>query len=319
MKKNFRFAAMAFLALATVACNKDDVIPDEPQPTLPPVVEEGNSLYQTKVFEYMPAPGQFVGEVKELWDADAETARKWAQETLEQHNYVSLGSFGGYIVVGFDHKVKSGVTADYDFAIEGNAFISKMGSSNEPGIVWVMQDVNGNGEPDDVWYQLVGSAWGSADCRQDFSVTYFRPDAESKAVEWTDIDGNKGEIPYLASFHKQPYYYPSWVKENSYTLRGTWLKALLTKTSGGNWSYSPYDRGYADNFGTDAFTREVEGRSGMFNGFKIANAVDADGKPVKLDYINFVKVQCAVMESRPMLGEASTEVLGFIDMNLLDK
>ena len=42
------------------------------------------------------------------------------------------------------------------FAIQGNAF----DSSNEPGIVWVMQDVNGNGLPDDEWYELRGSETG---------------------------------------------------------------------------------------------------------------------------------------------------------------
>ena len=33
----------------------------------------------------------------------------------------------------------------YDFSIEGNAF----DTSSEPGVEWVMQDVNGNREPDE--------------------------------------------------------------------------------------------------------------------------------------------------------------------------
>ena len=30
----------------------------------------------------------------------------------------------------------------------------KLGGSAEPGIVFVSKDVNGNGEPDDEWYEL---------------------------------------------------------------------------------------------------------------------------------------------------------------------
>lgn len=51
----------------------------------------------------------------------------------------------------------------YDFAIEGNAF----DGSSEPGIVWVMQDVNGNGLPDDTWYQLKGSEYGKEETMRD--------------------------------------------------------------------------------------------------------------------------------------------------------
>ena len=59
---------------------------------------------------------------------------------------VSLGGFGGYIVVGFDHSIQaSGGYGGYDFSITGNQF----SGSSEPGVVWVMPDENGNGEPDD--------------------------------------------------------------------------------------------------------------------------------------------------------------------------
>ena len=65
-----------------------------------------------------------------------------------------LGGWGGYIVVGFDHSIEN--KGGYDFSIKGNAF----DSSNEPGIVWVMQDVNGDGLPNDEWYELKGSEYG---------------------------------------------------------------------------------------------------------------------------------------------------------------
>ena len=54
---------------------------------------------------------------------------------------MSLGGFGGYIIVGFDHSIAAR-GLEYDFAIQGNAFggAGASGQSNEPGVVWVMQD-----------------------------------------------------------------------------------------------------------------------------------------------------------------------------------
>ena len=53
-----------------------------------------------------------------------------------------------------------------------------------------------------------------------------------------------------------------------------------------------------------------------FNGFSISNAVFPDGTPVGLLYIDFVKVQTGVMANTGVLGEVSTEVLGFIDYSM---
>ena len=79
----------------------------------------------------------------------------YAEERLRSEAYVSLGGFGGYVVVGFDHSIDNKV-GEYDFGITGNSFAG----SSEPGIVWVMQDENGNGLPDDTWYELKGSETG---------------------------------------------------------------------------------------------------------------------------------------------------------------
>ena len=200
--------------------------------------------------------------------------------------------------------------------MEGNAFLSETGSSNEPGVVWVMQDTNGNGQPDDVWYQLKGSEYGTSTERINFSVTYTRPEGEGMDVPWTDSDGKTGVVKYLPSFHKQPYYYPAWAAA-SYTLSGTCLRPRNAETSGGYWSNEPYDWGYADNCGSDSFSLAVDGKEGRFTGFRISNAVDAQGNPAGLSYIDFVKVQSAVLASNAMIGEVSTEVLSFVDLSLV--
>ena len=55
-----------------------------------------------------------------------------------------------------------------------------------------MQDVNGNGLPDDEWYELKGSETGNGSTIQDYEVTYYRPASAHSNVYWTDNLGNSG-------------------------------------------------------------------------------------------------------------------------------
>ena len=71
----------------------------------------------------------------------------------------------------------------YDFSIQGNAF----DGSSEPGIVWVMQDINGNGLPDDEWYELKGSEAGKDETIRNFKVTYYRPEGKKMDVQWISL------------------------------------------------------------------------------------------------------------------------------------
>lgn len=41
-----------------------------------------------------------------------------------------------------------------------------------------MQDINGNGLPDDEWYELKGSEAGKEETIQNFEVTYYRPEGK---------------------------------------------------------------------------------------------------------------------------------------------
>ena len=264
-----------------------------------------------KVFEYTPAPGQFINELKtggfDGTQTTMEAAIAYAEERLRDENWVSLGGFGGYIVVGFDHSIDN--SGDYDFGIMANSFAG----SSEPGIVWVMQDENGNGLPDDTWYELAGSETGKATTIQNYEVTYYRPTGPMMPVQWTDNLGNYGEVDYLKQFHRQDYYYPLWIEEDSYTLRGTCLEPRNYDASGNGsyWVQPHYDWGYADNFSPSDFKS-----SDKANLFKISNAVDFEGKKVNLTHIDFVKVQCAVNAKSGWLGELSTEVCGFYDCSL---
>lgn len=279
-----------------------------------------------KVYEYTPAPGQFINELKtggfDNTQTTPESAVAYAEKRMREKdskgnpapNWVSLGGFGGYIVVGFDHSIEN--SGSYDFGIMGNSF----NGSSEPGIVWVMQDENGNGLPDDTWYELAGSETGKAETIQNYSVTYYRPSGPGMPVQWSDNQGNTGQIDYLKQFHKQDYYYPLWISDDSYTLSGTCLKARNYDASGkGSYWVNPhYDWGYVDNWSPiDRLTNEENANADAnANYFKISNAIDFECKPVDLKFIDFVKVQVGVNAKSGWLGEISTEVFGFFDYNM---
>lgn len=75
-------------------------------------------------------------------------------------------------------------------------------------MVWVMQDVNGNGEPDDEWYELRGSETGKEGTVSGYAVTYYRPAGRGMDVQWTDSEGRSGTVEYRGEFHDQDFYYP---------------------------------------------------------------------------------------------------------------
>lgn len=283
-----------------------------------PVTGTSSALWN-KVYEYCPAPGQFINETKTGGFLGNETTHEqaiaYAEKRLESGNvWVSLGGFGGYIVVGFDHSIENkGGFNGYDFSITGNQFEG----SSEPGIVWVMQDVNGNGLPDDEWYELKGSETGKEETIQDYTVTYYRPGGPGMKVEWTDINGKTGSIDYLIEYHSQAFYYPNWIQEDSYTLKGTCLKARnIQDPTTGFWDNRSYDWGYADNFGQDKADGDNPDAGPLQTYFKISNAINRDGSAANLRYIDFIKVQTGTNTKSGWLGEQSTEVLSFEDKNI---
>ncbi len=270
-----------------------------------------------KIYEYTPAPGQFINDILSSGfsgvESTMEEAVEYAQQRLGEDIWISLGGFGGYIVAGFDHSVDC--TGGYDLAISGNSF----DGASEPGIVWVMQDENGDGQPNDTWYELRGSETGTGETIYDYAVTYYRPTSSGMDVQWTDNQGCSGEIEYLKQYHNQDFYFPSWIKEDKYTLRGTRLQAKNYDSSGNGaiWVLPPYDWGYVDNNSSiDLLGGEnsAEGNPSM-NLFKISNAIDYAGNPLNLAYIDFVKIQCGVNAKSGWVGETSTEVSGIYDYN----
>lgn len=259
------------------------------------------------VHEFIPGPGQYVNE-----DYSCSTmaeANAYALSRLDDQKYVSLGAYGGYIVVGFDHSIQN--SGGYDIVIKGNA----LETSSEPGIVMVMQDENGDGLPNDTWYELSGSETVLNSQIKDYAITYYKPSSSRAPVMWTDNIGGSGTI-VCNTYHQQNYYYPEWIEQEQMTFYGTALVSKTYSSSDSYWVNPAFGWGYADNF-SDTDT-QIGGDTDTSNNYlKISNAIDHNGQSINLDYIDFVKVYTGVNEQADLLGEISTEVCSISDYNMI--
>ena len=314
--KRYLYLLLA-LPFVLVSCDDDD---KEDGPTVCP----GVTPYVTRVFDYRPAVGQFVNELPKYEAGD--TQEDMNRKVLEaignnRRGLITLGGFGGYVVVGFDHPVIN-KEDQHDFRILGNAFEG----SAEPGVVMVSADVNKNGLPDDEWYELAGSAhqqqmkepWlekakaagNDIQLHRDYEITYYRPAVEPEGeqaeyVRWED-NLNKSGFKAKNAYHSQPYF-PQWISDKSLTFRGTCLPQNGVDKSGEGSYFECHSflYGYADNVADAAST------------FDIDWAVNAKGEPVKLATIDFVKIYTGVNQENGWVGECSTEVKGVEDLHVL--
>lgn len=288
------------------------------------------SPYISTVYEYRPAPGQFINTMPPYADGDTEeNMRKKAEECIsgENHVMISLGAYGGYVTFGFDHTVMN-VEGEKDFLIKGNAFYSDIplyehekGGSSEPGIVMVAYDRNMNGKPDDdEWYELAGSEYYKPQTLKKYRITYSKPDPGKKPmpdpsgtfpdteyISWKDNRDNAG---YVAKnmYHKQEYY-PKWLQDNELVFEGTLLPPNGKDKSGfgAYWVLYSYPWGYADNYPNE--------KEDLIS-FDIGWAVDKEGNPVHLPGADFIRVYTGVNQYCGWLGETSTEISHARDLHI---
>lgn len=299
------------------------------------VNKEENSPYIAKIFDFMPAVGQFTNVLPDYKEGDTkESILKKVEEYIAGENkkkyMISLGGFGGYVTFGFDHTIVN-VSGLRDFRILGNAFYAnanpnpnapKKGGSCEPGVIMVAYDKNKNGKPDeDEWYEIAGSEYNNPKTIHNYEITYYRPNpnkapksdggfmSDTEYIRWTDNQGNSG-YKSKNTFHEQSYY-PSWIKEDKITFKGTLLPKNATEESGVGryWVLYAFDFGYVDNILNTDDDSAVD----------IDWAVDAKGNKVHLPGIDFVKVYTGLNQECGWLGESSTEVLGAHDLHLLNQ
>jgi formylglycine-generating enzyme required for sulfatase activity len=222
-------------------------------------------LPANKVFAYVQGPDEFIGLYPKI-DNSRETAMteeealqiaQWylegdprAEPGRAYWDAFSLGAWGGYGIFGFDHSIDN--LGGYDLTIKGNAF----GGWEEPGALWVSQDDNGNGEPDDTWYELKGSMTGEAGTIQRYARTFYIP-KDGGSPFYRDNQGDSGES----------YAFPWFLHSGSVTYTGTFFVPPRAKPL----------TGYVDTVQPQKY--------------RISDAIQQDGTPIHLDYIDFVKIQ----------------------------
>ena len=293
-----------------------------------------HSKYIQAVDEYCPAPGQFVNDIPMYEDGD--TPEIMAQKCTERiaGNYsdthlISLGGWGGYVTFHFDHSIAN-IPGERDFAIWGNAYQEMknlvFGGMNEAGIVMVSKDVNGNGKPDDPWYEISGSCDVDSTGKVDYNyeITYYKNPMGD--IPWTDNRGNSGTIERIYGYNHDQEYYPEWLPDGL-TFRGTrlpdnmWNLSDMVEKSFSKYYYVHigFRYGYADNYFN--WTDKSDANSWNYEGcgIDISWAVDENRQPVNLDFIDFVRVYTGLNQKCPApnwWGETSTEIQAAEDIHL---
>lgn len=287
--RNFKCVILAVsVCLGLGACSKSDA-PSKTNEPIRPVTATSSAFVDT-VFSFTPAPGQFVNTPL----ADIATVSK-----ITKNETISLGAWGGQIVLGFDHTVLNKKGAD--LKITGNAG----DEMSEAGIVWVMYDRNANGLPDDDWYELKGSAMNQPGYQRNYKITYFKPADAGTDIQWEDNAGKKGVVK-ANIYHKQSYY-PGWISTDKYTLEGSLLPSSgVDSTQSTHIISKPFEFGYADNISIAKGGDLLE----------LDNAIDGQGKAVQLVGIDFIKIQTGAVADLGWVGEFSTELSSVQDAQM---
>lgn len=290
-----------------------------------------------KVFEFKPAPGQFINDLPAANDGDtADRILTRANTYLAKKNgdLISLGAFGGYIVFGFDHTIVN-VKGKRDFRVLGNAFWAEAnpnpdatmrGGSSEAGVIMVSYDKNKNGLPDDEWFEIEGAGHKMQKTIHNYEITYYRPDPNKVPVPgggngtvlftdieyilWKDNQGKQGYLTQNNAYNHSLEYWPKWLKDQtSLTFKGTKLPDNAIDESGTGSYFVQYAflYGYADNAPNNDDDSAID----------IDWAVDKNGNKIHLPGVDFVKVYCGLNQQAGWLGETSTEIMGATDLHLL--
>nr|WP_315020809.1 S-layer homology domain-containing protein [uncultured Aminipila sp.] len=225
-----------------------------------------------EVVDYNPAAGQFVKRV-DIKNGEADFLLK---PTTRFDKYLSLGGFGGYITFKFKEHVLNSATNPYgvDFIVYGNGFAYANSTAPELGNVLVSEDGNS-------WYTLAGSRHYELMTGWNREATLKDGSKINAVLLAKKGENNIEDIAPKAVFGYADYHKCSGIEnaQEEYTITA---KAA-----------NPYATEHVNNIG---------------DCFDLSWAVDQDGKPVKLNSIQYVRVQSAVDIVNKVLGENSVEV-----------
>jgi hypothetical protein len=217
--------------------------------------------------------------------------------TPNNDDVVSLGIPGSRIVLKFDTPVTDDPAnpMGLDCIVYSNAFWvggNPQVKFQEPAIIEISRDVNGNGLADDPWYLIPGS--------RGFAANPF-PVVNEPA-------GINNEPPFDPTLLAGRIRNPNSTDGNS-----------ATDNTEYNWGYAeltPTAPKYLDNFvrPDDPFAVGLTARSGGGDAFDIAWAVDSSGQPANLSEFHFIRITSLVNRQLGTFGKASSEIAGVADV-----
>ena len=260
---------------------------------------------------YLPAAGQFMNEGANGsgWGGPfTATGSQKLKGLVEGYvtTGVSLGAFGGYVVLDFgvpeknaDGSVKSGIYNDpdnaygVDFILYGNA----MGTWAEPGCVQVSLD----GEN---WYDLAGSLHYRPETTDkgyaiwDYSTTYTHPEA----AESEGTGANGVAVPYASTYKLRPTSTEktesgtvdinAWHKHSYFPLYNNYFVALNGLSTSLNGLVPPLTGLNLESFGSYAANTDASAAKLTLKGVKLVPPKNNNANSTAPDDFLFGYVDC---------------------------
>ena len=260
---------------------------------------------------YLPAAGQFMNEGANgsVWGGPfTATGSQKLKGLVEGYvtTGVSLGAFGGYVVLDFgvpeknaDGSVKSGIYNDpdnaygVDFILYGNA----MGTWAEPGCVQVSLD----GEN---WYDLAGSLHYRPETTDkgyaiwDYSTTYTHPEA----AESEGTGANGVAVPYASTYKLRPTSTEktesgtvdinAWHKHSYFPLYNNYFVALNGLSTSLNGLVPPLTGLNLESFGSYAAKTDASAAKLTLKGVKLVPPKNNNANSTAPDDFLFGYVDC---------------------------
>ena len=180
-----------------------------------------------------------------------------------------------------------------------------------------MDDKNGDGKPNDTWYEIKGSESNNPETVKNYEVTYFKPQGNGN-VKWSDNKGMSGEL--VPNFQSDSLWWSGYGNISSIKFSGVRLPNPYinssTQVGTENWFLHAglFTSGYAECYNNSDYNSKLKA-----NLMDISSAVDGSGNLANLSRIDFIKVQSGVFQIAGWLNEISTEISGAADLRLLDK
>lgn len=283
------------------------------------------SPYITAMYDFAPAPGTLANDCYKQDGYTKEDVMKIALGRIDNTSVgylLDLGSFGGSVVVGFDHTVIN-IPGERDFRVYG-VNESEPNFVTAPGLLFVAYDKNGNGKPDDdEWYEIKGSGHDQNIISDNFTVTYYRPAKDKAPVQVGPFDPFQDRESVLAENSLDESFYmsllrngkelcPSWIAGDKFVYTGKRFNINIKPQKDGQytlWKYDVLDWGYANAKDPD---------------IDIDWAVDKAGNKVHLPGIDYIKVvNCVssddIVRYSSLQTTASTKFAGAADLHILEK